>query len=326
LTVNSEQTMETQNRIKLNPKVLVLALAASAAALGLGVSLERIFALGFTLDLALWMRFIPLILFFGVSAAFLTVLSLTVPMLWRVVGIVLAALAFGLPFSLPPQPVEIPLPFVALLPLVFGAGAITLDYYVRRAVKMSATFGGGIFASAYAKLFLFFVLAVGVLVYFSAQLAPQARFTIPEEILAPSLNLVVNRVIEQVQGELGSTQFTEEEFIKQLKEIGLLSVLEEQFGIVLDPGQIGTPEKLAENLRDPLVARLTADLEGLLEPYLPFLPLIAAGGAALSLLFLSPAFAYLAVGAFALTYRVLVWLKFARLEPELREVPVLKIG
>ncbi|MDP1710715.1 MAG: hypothetical protein Q8L46_02140 [candidate division WWE3 bacterium] len=310
---------------KTNFKIIILVVASALGGLGLGIALERIFALGFTLDIALWLRFLPLLLFFMISSTFLTILSLTAPALWRGMGIVLASMAFGLPFFLPPHPVEIPLLFAALLPLFFGAGALALCFYARRAVRIFSIFAARIFASAYTKFFLFFILAVGVLVYFSAQLPPPARFTIPEEILTPSLNLIVNRVIEQVQGELGTTQFTEEQFLAELEKSGLLDVLNQQFGFVLKPQDVSSPQKLAENLRQPLVEQLTKDLEDFLGPYLPFLPLAAAAGVALSLLFLTPVFAWLAVGFFAITYRILVWLRFARFEQEQRQVPTLKI-
>jgi hypothetical protein len=254
-----------------------------------------------------------------------TVLALVGDSLGRVIGFALAALGFGLPFFVLPNPIQIPILFALLLPLIFFGGTLLLDYYARTAVKISAIFSSSIFSTAYARFFLFFVFALGFLVYFSAQLSPQERFKVPEEVLNPALNLIVNRVIEQVQGQLGTGDFTEEQFIAELEKSGLLQVLEQQFGVTLTPEEIGSPEKLTENLREPLVAQLTQDLDNLLEPYLPFLPLVAAVGAGLSLLFLSPLFAYLSVGAFAAIYRLLVLVRFAYLAEEQRTVRVLKI-
>jgi hypothetical protein len=307
-------------------RIAALLVLAVLGSLWLGISLEQVFAQGFTLDLSLWVRFIPLLLAFLLSAAFLTVISLTAPAPVRAGGIVLSAVAFGLPFMVPPNPVEIPLVFTLLIALAYSGSIMLLDYTSKRAVKTHAIFEATMFSPAYGRFFQSFVFAVGILVYFSARIPADFRFQIPEEILNPALNLVVNRVIEQVRGELGTKQFTEEQFLAELEKTGLLQVLEQQFGITLDPQEVSTPEKLTENLRQPLVDQLTADLEGLLEPYLPFLPLAAAVGMTLSLLFLTPVFALISVGAFGLIYRLLIASKFAALAQEQRQVPVLKIN
>ncbi|OGC59685.1 hypothetical protein A2890_02160 [candidate division WWE3 bacterium RIFCSPLOWO2_01_FULL_53_14] len=318
--------METQNQSKFNPKFLVLVAVTAAASLGLGFSLENIFAGGFSFDPASWMRFAPLLAAFLMTSSLFTVISLTATGAVRALGVSLSALALGLPFMISPNPVEIPLGFAFLVPLAYAGSLLFLDYLAKRAVKIHTVFEAGIFSPAYSRFFQLFVFAVGILVYFSAQLVPQARLTIPEGVLAPALNLVVNQVINQVQNQLGNEQFTEEQFLTELEKTGVLKVLEEQYGILLNPQEISTPKKLAESLRQPLAEELTRDLEGLLEPYLPFLPLATAVGVALSLLFLTPIFAWASVGVFALVYRILVALKFASFERESREVPVLKIS
>lgn len=317
--------MDPKTTVRFNPKIIVLILISTLGSLWLGFSLEIILALGFTLDLSLWMYSISLIFAFLLTTSFLTVLSLTATGIFRFWGAGLAALGFVFPFILLPNPVNVPLESAASTVLTYLGASLLLDYMVVRSAKIHAVFKAAIFSNSYGRFFQVFVFAVGILVYFSAQLPAQAHLIIPKGILEPSLNLIVNRVIEQVQGELGTTKFTEEEFLAELEKTGLLSVLEQQFGITLDPQDISSPQKLAENLRQPLVAQLTADLEDLLEPYLPFFPLIAAATAVLSLLFLTPVFAWLSVVFFTLIYRLLVILKFASFEQEQRQVPVLKI-
>lgn len=323
--VDSNQTAENKDGIRFNPKALALIAASAGSSLGLGFFLEIILALGFTLDLSLWVYSISLIFAFLLATSFLTILSLTATGIFRYGGIGLAALSFGLPFILSPNPINVPLESVVPTVLTYLGASLLLDYMVRKSAKIHAVFQAAIFSGSYGHFFQVFVFAVGILVFFSAQLPAQAHLIIPKEILEPSLNLVVNRVIEQVQGELGTTQFTEEEFLAELEETGLLSVLEQQFGITPDPKDINSPQKLAENLRQSLVTRLTADLEDFLEPYLPFFPLIAGAGATLSLFFLTPVFAWLSVAFFTLICRLLVILKFASFEQEQRQVPVLKI-
>ncbi len=310
---------------KVNSKILVLIGAVVLVAVGLGLSLEGVFAAGFQFDSSAWTRLVPVVLAFVVTVSLMTVLSLVGRTAERGLGFALAAAGFGLPFLVSPNPILIPILFTLLLPTTFFGGTLLLDYHVRSAVKSSAVFSSSLFSTAYARFFLFFVFALGVLVYFSAQPAPQERFKIPENMLNPALNLIVNRVMEQVQGQLGTQTFTEEQFLAELKRSGLLQALERQFGVSLTPEKIRSPEDLTESLREPLVAQLTQDLEDLLGPYLPFLPLVAAVGAGLSLLFLGPVFVYLSRGAFALTYRVLVWLHFAYWAEETRTVKVFKV-
>ena len=312
-------------RIPARVKIASLLVLAIIGSLGLGFSLEAEFSRGLVSEGSWGMRFIPVVLTILLSATFLTFVSLTASRAVRAGGAALSALAFGLTFVLPPNPVEIPLGFTALLAVAYLGSIVFLDYFSRRAIKKHVVFEASMFSPAYSRFFQLFVLAVGILVYFATRLPADGRLKIPEEIINPSLNLIVNRVIEQVGGELGSSQLTGEQFIAEIEKSGLLEVLEQQFGIVLNPQDISSPQNLAEKLRQPLAEQLTKDLEDFLEPYLPFLPLAAALGAALSLFFLSSLFAWLAVGAFALTYRVLIWLRFARIEQEQRQVPVLKI-
>lgn len=321
------ETAEAVERIKsgFNPKTALLIAVVVGGSIALGFSLEQFFAAGFTLDLSLWRRFWPLIVSFLITVSFLTVFSITAKYIWRVGGYALATLGFGFPFFMAPHAVVMPQPFPFLIPLVFLGGVLLFDYFARRAVRTYSIFTSRMFTSAYARFFFLFALVVGILVYFSAQLPAGTQFKVPEEMLNPALNLVVNQVIEQVQAQLGTVEFTEKEFIDQLRKSGLLEVLEAQFQISLEEGEIGTPEKLAENLREPLAEQLTGDLEGLLEPYLSFLPLAAAVGVALSLLFLTPIFSWLSVAAFALVYRGLILARFAQLVEEQRSVPVLKI-
>lgn len=310
---------------KLNPKILVLVGAVALASASLGFAVEGVFSAGFSRDSSAWLRLGWPVLSFAGVASLTTVLALGGDSLGRTIGLMLAALGFGWPFFVLPNPIPIPGPLTLFLPLIFFGGTLLLDYSARTAAKVSVIFSSLIFFTAYARFFLFFVFALGFLVYFSAQPAPQERFKIPEEALNPALNLVVNRMIEQVQGQLGTGDFTEEQFIAELEKSGLLEVLEQQFGITLTREEIRSPEKLIENLREPLVAQLTQDLDNLLEPYRPLLPLAAAVGVGLSLLFLSPLFAFLSAGAFAVIYRLLVLVRFAYLAEEQRTVRVLKI-
>lgn len=310
---------------KINPKILALVAAVTLASAALGFLVEGVFSSGFDLNFSAWLRFLPPVLAFVLMTSLMTVLALVGDSFSRVTGFALAALGFGLPFYIPPNPIQIPVLFALLLPVTFLGGTLLLGHYARTAAKASAVFSSSIFSIAYTRFFLFFVFALGSLVYFSAQITPQERFKIPDEVLDPALNLIVNRVIEQVQDQLGTQEFTEEQFIAELEKSGLLQVLEQQFGVTLKPEEIGSSAKLTESLREPLVAQLTKDLDNLLEPYLPFLPLVAAVGAGLSLLFLSPLFVYLSVGAFAVVYRLLVMSRFAYLAEEQRTVRILKI-
>ncbi len=310
---------------RVSPKVLALVAAVVLSSAALGFLVEGAFSAGFSLNLSAWLRLVPLIISFGLATSLATVLALVGDSFNRLIGFALAAVGFGLPFFIPPNPVQIPILFALLLPLTFFGGNLLLDYYSRTAAKTTAIFSSSMFSTAYTRFFLFFVFALGFLVYFSTQITPQERFKIPEEVLTPALNLIVNRVIEQVQDQLGTKEFTEEQFIAELEKSGLLQVLEQQFGVTLNPSEIGSPQKLTENLRGPLVAQLTKDLDDLLEPYLPFLPLIAAVGAGISLLFLSPLFVYISVGAFAVVYRLLVMARLIYLAEEQRTVRVLKI-
>ncbi len=310
---------------KLNPKILALAAVVVLSSAGLGFSLEHLFSTSLKLDLSSGLLLLPLLLAFLLTTSFATVLSLVAGPLARGFGFVLAAVGFGLPFFLPPAAVRVPDLFVFLLPLAFFGGLLLLDYSVRGTMKASALFASGIFSTAYTRFFLFFVFAVTLLVYFSVQLDSQGHFKVPEEILKPPLELVVDRVIEQIQGQLGTQKVTEEEFIAELERSGLLQVLEQQFGVVLNPEEIGSSEELTESLREPLVAQLSQDLEDVLGPYLPFLPLILAVGTGLSILVLSPVLALLSVASFALVYRFLVRVRFAHLAEEQRTVSVLKV-
>lgn len=310
---------------KINPKIIVLAAGATLFSIALGFSLESIFASGLQLGLSGWFRFIPLVLSFLALASFATVLALVGDAVSRGIGFALAGIGFGLPFFLPPEPVRIPFLFSLALPVIAFGGLLLLDYSARFSVKTHTIFAARIFIPAYYRLFLLLSFAVGLLVYFSAAVVPLSRFKIPEEILDPALTLVVNRVIEQVQDQIGPGNFTEEQFVAELQRSGLLQVLEQQFGVSLSPNEIGNPEKLAESLREPLIDQLTQDLDELLEPYRTFLPLAAAAGATLSVLFLSPIFTYLSVVAFAIAYRLLILARLVYLAQEQRPVPVLKI-
>jgi len=140
--------------------------------------------------------------------------------------------------------------------------------------------------------------------------------------------MVLNSVVGKVQSQLGTAQFSQEEFITQLKDSGLAGVLEQQFGIRLEDMEFTSPSDLAESLRVPLAKQLAEDLEGFVEgflgPYLPFIPLIAAFGVAASLLFVNPVFSWASVGFFALVYRGLILTRFARFETETREVSAFK--
>ncbi|GMR19007.1 MAG: hypothetical protein BMS9Abin34_131 [Patescibacteria group bacterium] len=303
--------------------LLVAVVVGGSAALGF--FLERVFAPGFAWDLSVWPRLWPLVVSFLILASFLTVFSISSNRIWRMGGYILAAFGFGVPFFVAPEIITIPPPFPALLPLIYLGGLGAFDYYAQRAVKVYAVFASWMFSSVYAKFFFFLTLAVGILVYFSAQLPPQAQFEIPKEILNPSLNLVIDQVVGQVQSQMGMEQFNQDKFLEELKKSGVLQVLEEQFGVSLKEEQLTSPQKLTESLRGPLAERVTEDLEGMLEPYLPFLPLAAAVGVAFSILFLTPILAWLSVLSFAALYKGLVLIRFARLEEEPRQVPVLKV-
>jgi len=317
--------METQNQSKFNPKFLVLIAVTAVASLGLGFSLAGIFAKGPGLEASLGARLVPLFLSFFLSSSFFLVLALTTRAIVRMMAVIVCALAFGLPFLFPSSPIDISLVFVALVSLVYAFALLTLDYTARRTVATHSVFLARIFSHSYGRFFQIFVFSVGILVYFSSQLPLPARFEIPEGVLTPALNLVVNQVINQVQSQLGNEQFTEEQFLTELEKSGVLEVLKQQYGILLNPRDVSTPKKLAESLRQPLAEQLTRDLEGFLEPYLPFIPLATAVGVALSLLFLTPVFAWSSAGFFALVYRIMVVLKFASFELEQRQVSVLKI-
>lgn len=315
---------------KLTPKVIVLAIVAALGSATLGFLLERLFASGFVVGLSVWQRFCPLIISFLVTVSLLTVLSVVGDRVGRVVGFIISALAFSFPFFAAPHAITIPQPFPFLVPLVYFGGLLLFDYYVQRAVRVHAVFASWIFSSAYAKFFFFFTLVVGILVYFSAQVPSWEQFKIPEGMLDPALDVIIGQVVAQLQSQLGTEQFSQKQFLEELKKSGLLEILEDQFGISLEEEELVSPQELTENLRGPLAEQLTEDLEGFIEnflgPYLPFLPLIVAVGVALSLLFLSPVFSILSVAVFGLIYRGLLLARFARLEEESRQVPVLKIS
>jgi len=273
-------------KIPARIKIAALLVLAILGSLGLGFSLAGIFAEGPGLESFLGMRLVPLFLAFFFSGSFFLVLSLTTKTIVRMTAVVVCSLAFGFPFLLHSGSIDIPVGFVTLVSLIYAAALLSLDYTAKRAVATHSIFLARMFPDSYGHFFKIFVFSVGILVYFSSQLSLQARFTTPEEVLAPALNLVVSQIINPIQSQLGNEQFTEEK------------VLTEQ---------------------------ITHDLEGLLEPYFPFLPLATAVGVALSLLFLTPIFAWSSTGFFALVYRVMVVLKFASFEQESRQVPVLKI-
>ena len=295
----------------------------------LGLALDRVFAAGFSLNLSLWMRFLPLILVYLLATSTTLVFAATLPFAWRQIGYTLGALGFGLPFLLSPHPVTLPVPFVFIFMVVHLIGLTVFDFYARQAIKNYAVFNGMMFWSTFNRIFLSLTLIVGFLVYFSATIPTDLQFKIPEGYLDPALDLVINQVVSQVQSELGTEQFTQEQFLAQLRESGLLEVLEQQFGIKPEEIKFRNPQELVESLREPLAVQLTRDVEeslnSILEPYLPYLPLAAAVGVLLSLLFLSPIFGYLAVGFFEIFYRLLVWAKILELKPEMRPVTVLKL-
>ena len=314
--------------MKVNPKILGLGSAVVLSSLGLAFFMEGIFAAGFKLDLSLWMSFIPLVLLFPLLVSLASIFSITAPLRVRAAGYGLAAAAFGLVFMVPPTPISIPQPFPLLLSLIYLAGLGVLDYFSGYAVKIHAIFSPRIFAAAFSRFFLFFALAAGFLVYFSAQV-PDPRLQIPEGVLDPALDLVLERVFDQLQSELGTGQFTQEEFLAELEKSGFANFLEEEYGITLEESELSSPEELVESIRAPLAVQLAQDVENFMQEYLgpllPYLPLAAGIGAALSLLFLTPVFGLLTMGAFAGLYRILIRFKFARLEDETRSVPVLKI-
>jgi hypothetical protein len=312
-------------KIPARIRIAVLLILAISGSLGLGFSLAGIFAKGPGLEAFLGARLVPLFLAFFFSGSFFLVLSLTTKAIVQMSAVFVCSIAFGFPFLLQSGSIDIPLGFVALVSFVYAAALLTLNYTAKRAVATHSIFLARMFSNSYGRFFQIFVFSVGILVYFSSQLSIQVRFNIPEGVLAPALNLVVNQVINQVQSQLGNEQFTEEQFLTELEKSGVLKVLEQQYGILLNPQDVSTPQKLAEGLRQPITEQLTHDLEGLLEPYLPLLPLATAVGVALSLLFLTPIFAWSSAGFFALVYRIMVFLKFASLEQETRQVTVLKI-
>lgn len=312
-----------------NPKAITLAVLVGLGSFALATFLERVFTVGFSLDFSYWMRFIPLVLSFLFTVSFLTVLSVTASRLWRAIGYALGILGFGLPFFVAPQVVSIPFYFAFLLPFVYLIALLMFNYEARRMTKVYAVFAAWMFSRVYNRFFLFFAIAVGVLVYFSSQVVPESKFEVPEGVLDPALDIIIERVVGQVGAELGTEQFSQEQFLEELKTSGLLEVLEQQFGVTIDESDVTSAKDLTEGLREPLAQQLTADLEGFAEdflgPYLPFLPLFAAIGVALSILFLTPVFSILSIGLFAVFYRTLVWTKFARFEEETRQVPALKI-
>ncbi|MEX1061595.1 MAG: hypothetical protein WEC39_00550 [Patescibacteria group bacterium] len=316
------------------PKTFNFKFAAFAAVvallnLGLGWALERVFAAGFRLELSMWARFLPLVLVYLLTSSTTLIFAATLPFAWRQVGYTLAALGFGLPFLLPPHPVNIPTPFVFIFMVVHLVGLTVFDFYTRQTIKNYAVFIVMMFWSTFNRLFLGLTLIVGFLVYFSATIPADLQFKIPQEYLDPALNLVINQVIGQVQSELGTEKFTEEQFLAQLRETGLLELLQQQYGIDPKDLEFRNPQDLVESLREPLAVQLSRDVEeslnNILEPYLPYLPLAAAVGVLLSLLFLSPILGYLAVGFFAVFYRTLVWAKILEFKPEMRPVSVLKL-
>ena len=313
------------DKIPVRIRIAFLLLLVILGSLGLGFSLAAIFTRGPGLASSLGVRLVPLFLAFFLSSSFFVVLALTTKTTVRMAAVVAGAFAFGIPFLLPPIPVDIPLEFVSLVSLVYAAALLILDYTAKRTVATHSIFLARMFPNSFGRFFQIFVFSVGILVYFSSQLPLPARFEIPEGVLTPALNLVVNQVINQVQSQLGNEQFTEEQFLTELEKSGVLEVLKQQYGILLNPRDVSTPKKLAESLRQPLAEQLTRDLEGFLEPYLPFIPLATAVGVALSLLFLTPVFAWSSAGFFALVYRIMVVLKFASFELEQRQVSVLKI-
>jgi len=313
------------DKIPVRIRIAFLLLLVILGSLGLGFSLAAIFTRGPGLASSLGVRLVPLFLAFFLSSSFFVVLALTTKTTVRMAAVVAGAFAFGVPFLLPPIPVDIPLEFVSLVSLVYAAALLILDYTAKRTVATHSIFLARMFPNSFGRFFQIFVFSVGILVYFSSQLPLPTRFNIPEGVLAPALNLVVNQVINQVQSQLGNEQFTEQQFLTELEKSGVLEILERQYGILLNPQDISTPKKLAESLRQPLTAQLTSDLEDMLEPYIPFLPLATTVGVALSLLFLTPVFSWTSVGFFALVYRIIVALKFASFEQEPREVSVLKI-
>ena len=316
------------------PKTFNFKFAAFAGAVallnfGLGMALERIFAAGFQLELSLWVRFLPFVLLYLLTTSTTLVFAATLPFAWRQIGYTLAALGFGLPYFFPPHAVSLPTPFVFIFMVVHLVGLTVFDFYTRQAIKNFAVFTAAMFWSTFNRIFLSLTLIVGFLVYFSATIPTDLQFKIPEGYLDPALDLVINQVVSQVQSELGTEQFTQEQFLAQLRESGLLEVLEQQFGIKPEEIKFRNPQELVESLREPLAVQLTRDVEeslnSILEPYLPYLPLAAAVGVLLSLLFLSPIFGYLAVGFFVIFYRLLVWAKILELKPEMRPVTVLKL-
>lgn len=311
--------------IRSNPKVSILMALVVLGSFALGFFLERVFAVGFALDISLWGRFLPLVLSFLLTVSFLTIFSITASRAWRVVGYSLGILGFGLPFFVAPHAVSIPFPLVLLMPLSYLVALLVFNYDALRAKRIYAVFASWMFSRAYVRFFFFFAFAVGILVYFSAQVLPDEKFEIPKGILDPTLNLIIDRVIEQIQSGIGTESFSEDEFLTALKESSLLQVLEEEFDIVLEEKELTDTESLKKNLSVPLSAQLSKDLEDFLNPYLPLLPIVAAVGVAISLLFLSPVFSILSIVFFAGMYRFLIWVKFAQLEEETRQVPVLKV-
>ncbi|NIT03728.1 hypothetical protein GTO10_02230, partial [Candidatus Saccharibacteria bacterium] len=220
--------------------------------------------------------------------------------------------------------------FRLFLPFLYLGALLVLDYVSRRAVSTRSIFSSTMFGASYSRFFFFFTVIGGFLVYFSTQHSAVSQFKVPEEVLNPTLNFVVDRAIEQVQEQFGSQELSEEQFLEELKKTGLLEVLQEQFNITLGEGEVGTPDRLAQNLSESLREQLGQDLDlfiaDFLGPYLPFIPLIASLGVALSLLFLTPVFTLFCIGVFELVYRGLVGLRVLKFEEETRQVRVLKIG
>jgi len=315
--------------IELRPKTIGLGSAVILSSLGLAFFMEGVFAEGFRLDLSLWIRFAPLILFYLLLVSLTSVFAVTAPLKVRAAGYVLSAAAFGLIFIVPPSPISIPQPFPLIIPLIHLAGLAVLDYFSGYTVRIHSIFAGKIFSSAFNKFFIFFALAAGFLVYFSARVPDGSQFRIPEGVLDPALDLVLERVFDQLQAEVGTGQFTQEDFLAELERTGFLNVLEQQYGITLEESELSSPEDLVESIREPLAVQLAQDAEEFMQEYLgplmPYLPLAAGIGAALSLFFLTPIFGVLAIGAFEGLYRLLIWIKVARLEEETRPVQVLKV-
>lgn len=222
-------------------------------------------------------------------------------------------------------PSFVPIGGRGIVGLIFLLGLLLLDYAAYRAKSMYTFFGARIFGGAISRFTFLLILSLSFMFFFSPLNQKTSGAVLPTKVLDPIFDIVVERLIERVAKDVGAESLPDEEKLAALKEAGLFLVIEQQFGIKLDPTQIKTLPQLIFAVRQPLAKDLQNQIDKFIAPYRRFIPLISAFILALTLSIVLPLASPLGVFILFLVYKTGLLLKILKFEYISKEIPQLAI-